>query len=122
MKIRFLIITLVAIVFGSTWLAGCYAHKRTEPEARAIAQFEFEKDCKISYDVTTLRAKIYGTNEFNGPKLLVGKGEEPNETSYQYIWTHKTDNYEIVETIPEYGNVSGGGGQITFPEHKKSTQ
>jgi hypothetical protein len=100
MKKWFVIISPVLLVFGSVWLAGCSSHKLTEPEARMRAEAEYEHICRVIIN--------YETNEFIGPKMTIGKGEQPNELCYGYVWAHKSLNLEIGVVVTESGDVAGG--------------
>jgi hypothetical protein len=90
--------------FSIIWLAGCNSHKLTESEARTRAEADYEHICRVIIH--------YGTNEFVGPKLIIGKGEQLNELCYSYSWTHKSLNLQIAVGVTESGNVAGGPGPI----------
>ena len=108
------------MICGSICWAGCSSRKVTEPEARKRATADFEYHCTIPYCTTPIKL-YYQTNEFIGPKLIIGKGEKPNELCYQYVWTHKSSNYQVFVSVTESGSLAGGGGRITYDEQKKTT-
>lgn len=104
-------------IFAGIWLEGCGLQKVTKPEAKRRAEAQFVHICTIPYSVTTNK-QYFKTNEFIGPKLIIGKGEVKNELCFSYIWTHKSANYQISVGVTESGNIAGGGGPISFREKK----
>src|SRR5260221_1917824 len=100
MKTWRLTIIPIIVICGGIWFEGCSSHKVTEPEARKRATAGFEHDCTMPYTGTPMKL-YYHTNEFIGPKLNVGTGDKKGELCYQYVWTHKTANYEVVIGVTE---------------------
>jgi hypothetical protein len=102
MKTRPLIITILIFAFISIWLEGCDIHKRTEVENRKLAEVRFERTCRMIN---------YGTNEFIGPDLVIGRANT-NDLEYDYTWKHKSLNLLIGCVVTESGDIAGGPGPI----------